>query len=112
MPALWDQIEYQDYDDLCVLNFGGIEVLAGPKMAKEGRGRYQTDECLGLSRNIGCPIKVLSASEGEEFEVYKIDEKSWHSSGHNENHRTVIPYSDHNFTKGNSLEAVLNETHD
>ena len=112
LPALWSQMEFEDYDDFCVLNFGGNEVLAGLEMAKEGRTRYQTNECLELSRNIGCPIKVLSASEGEEFEVHKIDEKSWHSSGHNENHRTVVPNSDHNFTKGNSLETMLNETYE
>ncbi|MCL2469940.1 MAG: hypothetical protein FWF24_06930, partial [Alphaproteobacteria bacterium] len=112
LPELWNVMEHQDYDDFCILNFAGNEVIAGLEMAKEGKSRYKTDECLALSKNIGCPIKVISASEGEEFEVYKIDNKSWHSSGHKENCRVVIPDSDHNFTKGNSLELMLQETYD
>jgi hypothetical protein len=112
LPALWNQMEVEEHADFCVLNFGGNEVLAGSAMAKEGRNHYQTEECLGLSKSIGCPIKVISASEGEEFEVYKIDKKSWHSSGHHENCRIVIPNSDHNFTRGGSLSVMLNETYD
>ncbi len=111
LPALWKQIEVEDYKEFSVLNFDGNEVLAGSNMVKEGRTRYNTAECLELSKRINCPIKVLSASEGEEFEVYKIDEKSWHSSGNSQNHRIVIPNSDHNFTKENSLETMLSETY-
>lgn len=112
LPELWKVMEYLDYDDFCVLNFSGNEVIAGLEMAKEGKSRYKTDECLALSENIGVPVKVISASEGEEFEVYKIDEKSWHSSGHKDNCRVVIPNSDHNFTKGASRVAMLQGTYD
>ena len=112
LPELWKVMECQNHDDFCVLNFGGNEVIAGLEMAKEGRTRYKTEECLALSESIDCPVKVISASEGEEFEVYKIDGKSWHSAGHKDNCRAVIPNSDHNFTKGNSLEPMLQETFD
>ena len=112
LPELWKLMECQGYDDFCVLNFSGNEVIAGLEMAKEGQNRYKTEECLALSESIGCPVKVISASDGEEFEVYKIDGKSWHSAGHKENCRAVIPNSDHNFTKGNSLELMLQETCD
>lgn len=112
LPELWNVMEYQEHDDFCILNFGGNEVIAGPEMAKEGKTRYKTDECLELSTNIACPLKVISASEGEEFDVYKIDGKSWHSSGHDQNCRVVIPDSDHNFTKGYCLASMIQETYD
>ncbi len=112
LPALWELMECENHPEFCVLNFGGNEVVAGLEMAQEGRNRYKTEECLELSRGLKCPIKVINASEGEEFEVFKIDKKSWHSAGHADNCRVVIPDSDHNFTKGSSLELMINETHE
>ena len=112
LPVLWDLMECENQPEFCVLNFGGNEVLAGLEMAQEGRTRYKTDECLELSKNLDRPIKVINASEGEEFEVFKIDEKTWCSTGHADNCRVVIPNSDHNFTKGNSLELMIRETYE
>lgn len=111
LPELWRVMEPQELNDFYILNFGGNEVIAGLELAKEGMSRYKTEECLELSQNIGCPLKVINASEGEEFDVYKIDGKSWHSSGHKDNNRVVIPNSDHDFTKGNSLSLMLEETY-
>lgn len=112
LPALWETMDTHDHNDFTILNFDGNEVLAGKAMVHEGRNKYDTDMCLALSEQLNCPIQVINASEGEEFEVYKIDQKSWHSAGHEKNCRIVIPNSDHNFTKGNTLDQLIEKTYE
>ncbi len=110
LPALWSLMNPQKYQDFVTLNFGGNEVVAGYALMQEGRENYDTSHCLELSQKLNVPLKVINASAGEEFEVFRIDKKSWHSAGHQENCRVMIENSDHDFTQGESLRNLLEET--
>lgn len=112
LPELWNVMAPVEHDKFFVLNFGGNEVLAGKAMAEEGRTRYKTEECLALSESLNIPVKVINASQDEEFEVFKIDGKSWHSAGHLDNCRIVIEGANHDFTNGNTVQILIDETYD
>ena len=112
LPALWKVMECEDHKDFVLLNFGGNEVVAGADMAKEGRSRYGTDECLKLSESLQVPIKVISAEDSEEMKVYEIDCKTWNNAGHTDNCRVVIDGSDHEFFNENTMQQVFEETLD
>ncbi|MEM6901766.1 MAG: alpha/beta fold hydrolase [Pseudomonadota bacterium] len=112
LPAIWQMMEMTELGDIALLNFGGVEVVVGAEMVAEGRGDdYSAENCLNLSRQLDVPIQVISASEGDEFAVYQQDPRSWHSAGHQENCRQLIPDSDHCFTSPNALQRLLSETH-
>lgn len=112
LPAIWQQMAVEDRGDIALLNFAGVEVVVGQAMVAEGTGpTYNAENCLALSQQLDVPIQVLSAAEGDEFEVYQQDPRSWHSVGHPENCRQLIPDSDHCFTSPAALQRLLSETH-
>lgn len=84
-----------------------VEVVLGIPMIEERRDRYDTDECLELSKAISeVPIQVIAADQGYGGDVY-----SWHSAGHEKNHRHVIDNADHCFWRGDVFNQVLDKTH-
>ena len=114
LPSLWEHMAIEALPGgIGLMNIGGIEVVIGDAMVAEGHGAdFDTEACLALSRQLNRPIQVVSASEGDEFEVYQRNPKSWHSAGHPANKRVLIPDSDHCFTTPQAEYDLLAATHD
>ncbi|MEO0391614.1 MAG: alpha/beta fold hydrolase [Pseudomonadota bacterium] len=113
LPMIWQKMTVIEQEGLAWLNFGGVEVAVGQAMVAEGRSRdYSAENCLALSRDLNRPIKVISASQGDEYEVFQKSGLSWHSAGHPANCRVLIPGSDHCFTTPEALASLLVETHE
>jgi alpha-beta hydrolase superfamily lysophospholipase len=88
----------------------GVEWFAGPDVINEMTQKYDSEECLSLSKSLSqTPIQVLHAKS--DATIYWKEKYSWHSAGHPENERHFIKGADHCFHRGNTLDEVLDLTH-
>ena len=114
LPLLWENMIVEPLaGGIGLMNMGGVEIVIGDAMIAEGHGaEFNAAACLSLSRSLNRPIKVISASSGDEFDVYQRHSQSWHSAGHSLNRRVLIEGSDHCFTSPDAAAALLTHTHD
>lgn len=92
--------------DFYIWNKNRREVILGKDFIEERRSSYNADECLALSKSLShVPIQVIAADDrGGE------NKKSYHSEGHDLNHRIIIENADHCFWRGNVFQQVLDHS--